>query len=46
MQYTNRRAERLANREGELTQLVHDALEQASNGGLRVLQVETENAFP
>ena len=34
----------VCHREGELTQLVREALEQAGKGGLRVLHVEMENA--
>ncbi len=34
----------ICHREGELTHLVREALEQAKNGGIRVLHVEMENA--
>ena len=34
----------VCHREGELTQLVKEALEQAHQAGLRVLHVEMENA--
>jgi hypothetical protein len=34
----------VCHREGELTNLVREALEQARNGGLRVLHVEMESA--
>jgi len=33
----------VCHREGELTHLVHEALEQARQGGLRVSHVEMEN---
>ena len=35
----------VCHREGEFTELVREALEQARNGGLRVLHVEMENAI-
>jgi hypothetical protein len=34
----------VCDREGELTQLVREALEQARTAGLRVMHVEMENA--
>jgi hypothetical protein len=34
----------VCHREGELTELVREALEQAQKGGLRVLHVEMESA--
>ena len=33
----------VCHREGELTHLIHEALEQAKQGGLRVTHVEMEN---
>jgi hypothetical protein len=35
----------VCHREGELTRLVREALEQARTGGLRVLHVEMESAI-
>jgi hypothetical protein len=34
----------VCHRNGELTQLIREALEQARKGGLRVMHVEMENA--